>query len=323
MENTPITNSQEPEQEEDEDDILKGLEDQEPKPHCMGHAFHWSEVSFFLFIIAGFVVLALGNSVFSSNIPRTIAVIIYLTAAVIATMLIFNLITIKRIAAASELLLQDVKKFRAQNSRAKGLQEINKMNDAQMKNNLADLEKAGLLLKGSVQGLEDVQKEEEAMLQEREELLEKRREVAQRLETNMNKLWDLTIDSVRSELEKRVMDVFTDLACENPNDPSDQGVVVGGSAWDELISIIEEYGVTIDQNDTSEFGLKTIAGDDNFLGLEEFENWWSHAEEKHFTNLIVMLKKNRDLEDRIRSLELGLPEKDAEPDQKDNVLISV
>lgn len=321
MENTPIANSQEPE--EDEDDILKGLEDEAPKPHCMGHAFHWSEVAFFLFIITGFVVLALGKTVFSGGIPRTVAVILYLVAALTATSLIFNLITIKRIAAASELLLQDVKKFRAQNSRAKGLQEINKKNDAQMKNNLADLEKAGLLLKGSVQGLEDVQKEEEAMLQEREELLEKRREVAQRLETNMNKLWDLTIDSVRSELEKRVMNVFTDLAHDNPNDPDDQGVVVGGPAWDELISIIEEYGVAVDHNDTSEFGLKTVAGDDNFLGLEEFETWWSHAEEKHFTNLIIILKKNRDLEDRVRSLELGLPEKDMDESQKTDVLISV
>jgi len=302
----------------DDDDPLKNLEDQAPKPHCMGHHFHWAEIAFALGIIAGLVMIIIGGMI-TKDLIITIFYMVYIAAGLTACALIFNLISIKRIAAASELLLQDVKKFRAQNNRAKELQEINKKNDAQMKSNLADLEKAGLLLKGSVQGLEDVQKEEEAMLQEREELLEQRREVAGKLEKNMDALWNLTIDAVRSEMEKRVMDVFADLA--KPNADDEDGIVVGSNEWDELIKIIEEYGVEIDEHDTSEHGLKTIAGDDKFLNFDEFETWWGHAEKKHFEHLIEVLKRNRDLEDRIRSLELGLPEKEA-PVAED-VLISV
>lgn len=253
------------------------------------------------------------------SLVKTIEVIIYMSGAVTATALMWNLITTKRIAAASEMLLEDVKKFRAQNNRAKDLQEVNKKNDVQMKANLAELDKAALLLKGSVQGLDDISKQEGEMFEEREQLLESRREVAGRLEENMNKLWSLTIEAVRTEMERRVMEVFQDLAKPNADD-SDDGIVVESEEWKMLIEIIEEYGVQIDENDTSEHGLITLAGEDKFLNNDEFETWWTHAEEKHFTVLIAVLKRNRDLEDRIRSLELGVPEKET---GSDAVVISV
>lgn len=287
---------------------LDDLADVELPPHCFGHRFHWAEVFFFIALLGGGAMAGLYQMIEDApDLIRTIVVIIYLSAALTATALMWNLISIKRIAAASEMLLQDVKKFREQNGRAKKLQEINKQNDGKMKQNLADLEKAGVLLKGSVQGLEDVQKQEEEMMEEREELLEKRREVAGRLETNMDKLWTLTIEAVRTELEKRVMNVFDDLSAPRESD-GEKGVVVFSGEWDELLGILEEYGVKVDPNDSSPKGLKTLAGDDKFLNIEEFEEWWTNAENEHFTTLIKVLKTNRDLENRIRSLELGLPE---------------
>jgi len=306
----------------DEDQDLDDLKDLELPPHCMGHHFHWAEIFFVLTLVCGFVFLCIGGVITKGpDMATTITYIVYCAAAATAAALMWNLISIKRIAAASEMLLEDVKKFRAQNSRAKELQQKNKENDVKMKQNLADLEKAGLLLKGSVQGLEDVQKQEEEMLEERQKLLEDRREVAAKLEENMNKLWELTIDAVRSELEKRVFDVFQDLAKPHPNGSDDEGIVVFSEDWHELISIIDEYGVHIDENDKSEFGLLTMAGEDKFLNMDEFEQFWKHADQVHFTNLIAILRRNRELEDRIRSLELGLPEKETE--KSDEVIISV
>lgn len=253
------------------------------------------------------------------SLVETICYAIYTAAALCACALTWNLVSIKRIAAASEMLRKDVKKFRGQNNRARGLQDQNKRTDVKMKKNLADLEKAGLLLKGSTQGLKGVQKEEEKMIEERQELLGQRREVAAQLNKNMDKLWNLTIDQVRSELEKRVMDVFVDLAAQTKHRKSfvkkdgtvsDEGIEVGASQWKELISIIEEYGVVIDQQDESKYGLVTMAGEDKFMNIDEFEEWWRHAEEKHFSNLIAILKRNRNLEDRIRSLQLGVPEEE-------------
>lgn len=303
-----------------ENDDLDDLNDAELKPHCMGHHFHWSEVFFAALAVGGFVLMCISGVIDAApSLVKTIEVIIYVSGAVTATALMWNLVTTKRIAAASEMLLEDVKKFRAQNNRAKDLQEVNKKNDVQMKANLADLDKAALLLKGSVQGLDDISKQEQEMFAEREKLLEDRREIAEKLEVNMNKLWTLTIEAVRTEMERRVMEVFQDLAKPNADD-SEDGIVVDSDAWKELIEIIEEYGVAIDHNDTSEHGLLTMAGDDKFLNTDEFETWWTHAEEKHFTKLIAILKRNRDLEDRIRSLELGVPEKTTDGDA---VVISV
>jgi predicted phage gp36 major capsid-like protein len=66
------------------------------------------------------------------------------------------------------LIKEDLEKFKAQNKRAQALQAEKRAQNEEFNEKLGELEKAELLLKGSVTGIEDIKKQEEDMLRERE-----------------------------------------------------------------------------------------------------------------------------------------------------------
>lgn len=272
-----------------------GMDVHQDPPHCMGHRFHWSEIFFTLTTLFG-VVLATG----AVPVPAFLALAIYTAAAAIACMLTWNLVSIKRIAAATDLLVKDVRKFKAENARARNLQGTLKEQDAQMKSSLAELEKAELLLKGSVTGLEDVEKQENEMMEERTGLLEHRREIAGKLLENMKKLWRLTIDQAQEEVHKRAIMLYDDVATVQAN--GEEAIKVGSPAWKMLGKLLTGYSIDIDREDlhSPENRLSVMAGEDGQLSYEEFMTWLESHLEHHFEKLEVALSKCEELQEELR-----------------------
>lgn len=268
-----------------QDDLPKD----ELKPHILGHHFHWSEIFFILMIGAGLVFFFL-----PTNVPFTgiIACAVYAAVGAIAASFVWNLVSIKRIAAAAEMLEGDVKAFQAENERARGMQAEKRRQDAEMKEKVAELEKAELLLKGSVEGLEGIQKQEEEMMKEREELLAHRRELAGKLEKDMEDLWKSTIQAATEELCQRAELYFAE------SDADGDGITVDSEEWERLSKLMAKNGITLD---------KTAAGDDGHLEEVEFQDFLDKSLKTHFTNLEAALRdcekiKTEILEEKMRQL---------------------
>jgi len=249
------------------DDIPKD----ELKPHLFGHHFHWAEIFFFLMIGGGAVFL------FLPQLPLTgiIACAIYAAVGGIATAFVWNLVSIKRIAAAAEMLEGDVKAFQAENERARGMQAEKRKQDAEMKAKIADLQKAELLLKGSVNGLQDIEKQEQEMLKEREELLAQRRVLAGKLEKDMADLWTTTIQAATEELCQRAELYFAE------SDADGDGITVGSDEWTRLSKLMAKNGIKLDA---------AAAGDDGNMQEAEFQDFLDKTLKTHFTNLEQALR---------------------------------
>jgi len=244
----------------------------ELKPHLLGHHFHWSEIFFILMMGAGVVFFFLPPGVPLTGI---IACAVYTAVGAIAISFVWNLVSIKRIAAAAAMLEGDVKTFQAENERARGMQVEKRRQDAEMKEKVADLGKAQLILKGSVDGLDGIQKQEEEMLKEREELLVHRRELAGKLEKDMADLWKSTIQSATEELCARAELYFAE------SDADGDGITVGSDEWKRLSKLMEKNGITLD---------KAAAGDDGNMEEVEFQDYLDKALKTHFTNLEAALR---------------------------------
>jgi len=244
----------------------------ELKPHLLGHHFHWPEIFFILMMGAGVVFFFLPPGVPLTGI---IACAVYTAVGAIAISFVWNLVSIKRIAAAAAMLEGDVKTFQAENERARGMQVEKRRQDAEMKEKVADLGKAQLILKGSVDGLDGIQKQEEEMLKEREELLVHRRELAGKLEKDMADLWKSTIQSATEELCARAELYFAE------SDADGDGITVGSDEWKRLSKLMEKNGITLD---------KAAAGDDGNMEEVEFQDYLDKALKTHFTNLEAALR---------------------------------
>lgn len=271
-------------------------EDGELKPHCMGHHFHWSEIFFAVMIAVGGGIFVVGSA--GISIPTIIVNLLFGVPAGIGTMLVWNLVSIKRVAAATEMLRKDCKQFKAENDRARGMQDTLKEQDEMMKSTLADLEKAELLLKGSVDGLSGIKEQEEQMLEERNELMGQRRVVAAKLLENMKNLWRLTIEQAQEELHKRAIMLFDELSKEIGGE---EQIVVGSDNWNILVDVLKNYGVDVDENSSGERSLKTLAGGDLQLSYEEFMDWLDNRLDEHFINLSGALHRNEELRAEIKN----------------------
>lgn len=257
------------------------------RPHCCGHTFHPAEVSFMLFILAGvgmlvatFVSASLDNSLF-----RYVAGISYCASAAFALSLIWNLASIKRIAAAAEMLAGDVETFKQENQRARTMQIEKRRQDDDMKEKVGDLQKAQVLLKGSVESLEDIKKQEEDMLKDQMAMLESRRELCKKLQTDMEDLNEQTLAEAKEELHTRCTLYFEE------NDQDENGMEVGSTEWNHLEKLLNTNGIKISA---------TAAGGDGHLSHEEFQEFLDDTLVTHFDELKKALVKNELLSEEIQ-----------------------
>eukprot|EP00462_Mataza_sp_D1_P001806 CAMPEP_0175097412 /NCGR_PEP_ID=MMETSP0086_2-20121207/5273_1 /TAXON_ID=136419 /ORGANISM="Unknown Unknown, Strain D1" /LENGTH=287 /DNA_ID=CAMNT_0016370921 /DNA_START=44 /DNA_END=907 /DNA_ORIENTATION=+ len=261
----------------------------ELKPHCMGHHFHYAEVIFIFLTLAGFG-LFIGGFV-ADTIPffPTLVTLTFLGSSAFALSLIWNLASIKRIAAAADMLAGDVETFKAENERARNMQKEKRRQDDEMKNKIGDLQKAEVLLKGSVTGLEDVKKQEEEMLAEQMAMLEARRELCDKLKQDMEDLNEQTLAEAKEELHTRCTLYFEE------HDPDDDGMAVGSEEWNTLKSLLENNGIHIDES---------AAGDDGHLEHEEFQEFLDETLNTHFEKLKEALMRNEELREMIQEEKL-------------------
>lgn len=269
-----------------EDDSSDDLEDEELTPHCMGHHFHWSEVLFILLAILGIILAAAGA-------PAVVSGLFIVISTATAVALMWNLVTIKRLAAATELIRKDVQVFKAENNRARGLQAEKKRQDAEMKDRLNKMEKAELLLKGSARGLEDVVNAEKEMKGERDALNAQRKELAAELEKDLKELHETCIKSAKLELEKRAELFFDEV------DINGDGMAIDSPEWKKLVALMEENGITINQD---------VAGTDGVLEKDEFDDYIDETLDSHFEKLRAALTTNEGIQAQIAELqaELGI-----------------
>jgi len=213
-----------------------------------------------------------------------IACAVYAAVGGIAIAFVWNLASIKRIAAAAEMLEADVRAFKAENERAQKMQVEKRKQDAEMKAKVADLQKAELILKGSVNGLEDIQKQENEMLKEREELLKQRRVLAAALQKDMDELWKSTIQAATEELTERAELYFAE------SDVDGNGITVGSDEWKRLAALMLKNGVVLDPK---------AAGDDGNMDESEFQEFLDKTLKGHFTALDAALRDCEKLREAI------------------------
>jgi hypothetical protein len=264
-----------------EDDELM---EEELKPHCLGHRFHSSEVFFFLVICYG-IFLLLG--VFSP--PELVGGILNCVACAVGTMLVWNLVSIKRIAAAAELMRKDLNRFKAENDRACSLQEEKKKQDAEFKQRLADMEKAELLLKDAAKGLEGIADQEKEMMGEAEEMLAEREKLSKKLVQQMEDMLETSLANAKNKLKKRAIMYFK--AADEDND----GINVGDNEWKLLDQMMSENGIKLDP---------AAAGDDGMMDRGEFRSFLQEALDEHFPKLEAAVKHNMKIEECIYQCKL-------------------
>jgi uncharacterized membrane protein YccC len=264
-------------------------EEEELKPHCMGHHFHWAEIAFMIFIVVGAVMTFSSTFLGSFALLDMVGAIIYCCSAALAVSLIWNLASIKRIAAAADMLGNDVETFKQENQRARAMQQEKRRQDDEMKEKVGDLQKAEVLLKGSVTGLEDVKKQEEEMMAEQMEMLENRRELCEKLKQDMEDLNEQTLAEAKEELHTRCTLYFEE------HDEDDDGMDVGSEEWNHLSALLKDNGITIDAS---------AAGDDGHLSHEEFQDFLDETLNTHFEKLKKALMRNEELQELIQEEKL-------------------
>lgn len=273
--------------------------DDGPKPHCLGHRFHWAEFVFFLGMAGGiFFAIDMSSDITGLKENETfplVLCVIYAAVAALGTALVWNLVSLKRVAACADMMKKEVEVLRAENQRARNMQEEKRKQDSQMKDQLANLEKAELLLKGSVTGLEDVQKQNEEMMADRLEMLEQRKELAGKLEEDMKVLFRATIEQAREELTDRAELYFKHADRDN------DGIEVGGTEWAELEDLMTQNGIVLNT---------AAAGDDGIMDAVEFSHWLDTTLKYHFDELSVAVAENEAMKEEIRVLKIELKIRD-------------
>jgi hypothetical protein len=194
--------------------------------------------------------------------------------------------TIRRIAAALDMLDGEVATFREANEKCVALQDEKRKQNEEMKGQLRMMEKAQILLKGSVSGLEDIQKQNEGMNDEREELLGKRRELGLRMQKDMADLNQVTLRAAREELEKRVKLFFQELAGD------EECVIVDSPDWVRLKDLLKSNSIELDPS----------AGPRGYITKNEFLYWLDYCMQHHFKRLEFALKRNTKLHEQIDAL---------------------
>lgn len=264
------------------------------------HQCHWSEVFFFLTLLMGVVEVVNDQLLPLFTMPPTVALICYTVTSGVACGLLWNLVSIKRIAAAIDLLVRDVRRFEGENIKARALQRRLKGQSERMKDSLADMKMAQLLLRGSCDGLEAVVQQEEQMRGERDALMGKRREINGKLLKTMEKMWDTTIDQIRLEVTERATMVFDTVARRDGK--GEHVVVVDSKEFELLDRLLDEYGVDtdkckLDSIDSGMERLKRAAGQDGVLTWEEFHDWLDEELQDHFEEIKRALKRIEAMKD--------------------------
>jgi hypothetical protein len=260
---------------------------EELKPHFMGHHFHWSEGFFAVMTLIGF--LTFFASAGGAALPEIIMGVLFCLSSATACALIWNLVSIKRIAAATDMIEKDVKTFKAENEKARNMQAEKRRQDEEMKDRLNKMEKAELLLSASARSLEGIAKAEEEMMGEREEMLKERKRLTGLLERDLKELHEITLRTARLELEDRAQLYFDEI------DKDSDGMQIGSTEWKQLCKLMEINGIELHAS---------AAGDDDILTKDEFDKFIDDSLDVHFEKLGEALKRNEQLKEEILSLEM-------------------
>jgi len=271
----------------DEDDEDMGL-DTDMKPHCLGHRFHWAEVAMLLMMPTGLVLFFVSQGAFIPGM-NYIAGGMGFGANIVALMMVWNLASLKKLAAATDAIVEDIKRLRAENKRAKGMQTEMKNQDAQFKKNLGDMKQASVLISASAKSLEDVKKDEEKLMEERRAMLEERKKLAGKMEEDMLRSIDVSFDNMREEFDKRAMLYYEEGL---KLDPDLDGINVTSLAFQELKRLLADNSIDIDES---------VAGDDGILDKKEFTDFLDMQLGTHFTKLKDSAMRNHQMEMKLLS----------------------
>lgn len=280
--NEPFLQKDDQEDEEDDDlDLDTGI-----KPHCLGHRFHWTEVLMLLLILAGviFFFVVQGTTV----IPGITYVIggCAFGANVIGLMTIWNLAALKRIAGATDAIVQDIKRLRAENRRAQNMQKEMKEQDATFKKNLGDMKQASMLINSSAKSLDDIKAQEEEMMAERLKLLEERKILSNKMQEDMRRSLDVSFENVREEFDTRAMLFYE----EGLRNGGGEGISIHSPEYAKLKSLLEKNSIFLNDDE---------AGDDGVLDKTEFTNFLDSTLGPHFEKL-------KDTAMRVHNLEMDM-----------------
>lgn len=255
-----------------------------PQPH----QWHWSEYLFILLTICG-IAFSIGNFTGAFEVPGIVVASMFCGSSAIGISLVWNLISIKRLAAATALLEKDVNRFENLNKEQTEMQARKKAQDEEMKAKLADMEKASMLLGASVKTLDDVQAQEEDMLKERMELLERRKALVVEMQKDMTDLNELALEAAKIELRERCVMYF--LKADEDGD----GMEVGSTEWNTLSDLLQDNGIPIDAS---------AAGADGNLSEEEFNEFLDTTLDAHFFVLRQAVLDCLDIEEQIKTIKI-------------------
>jgi hypothetical protein len=274
--------------EEGKKETKKNEKEEKKKPTTSPHIWHWAEFAFIGLAITGFVFF-LADSAGLFEVPQMIAAVLLCGTSALGCALVWNLISIKRLAAATALLERDVAHFAELNEAQGEMQARKKAQDEEMKKKLADMEKAQMLLGASVNTLDDVKKQEEDMMAERMELLEKRRALVTEMQKDMADLNELALEAAKIELRDRCNMYFA------KSDKDGDGMDVGSSEWHVLADLLVDNGIPIDES---------AAGEDGNLTEDEFNDWLDKTLDAHFLTLREAVLDCIKIEDEIKSIKI-------------------
>lgn len=305
------------EKEEDDDSDL----DVEVKPHCLGHRFHWVEILMILFIPLGVAfmfasVAGVGKSGKESgeepsSLPPTMAgtdpaitlsptiapatnsepsVFNYVVggcgvaANVLGLIFVWNLASVKRVAQSTDSIVQDIKKLKAENKKAKNLQSEMRRQGDKFKQNLGEMQQASMLISGSAKNLEQIQEQEEEMIKDRLKLLEERKDLAEKMQTDMKANLKTSYDAVREQMHERAMLFYQ----EGVKESGDNGEMdVCSESFQNLKDYLAQNAIEI----TDE-----VAGSDKKLSQAELEDFLNETLKTHFERLKDAAIRQHELE---------------------------
>jgi hypothetical protein len=214
---------------------------------------------------------------------------VLISTCALGLIMVWSLTGVKRMVGILALLDADLTTLEDENTRVNEMQQQKKKDDEEMKGKLAQMEQAQILLKGNVANLESVEKQNDAMVEERGDLLSKRRELAADMKRTMKDLHSATLLMAREELSKRMIIYFDDNA-EN------EEIVVGSLAWSNLKVLAENLCIELDEE---------AAGADGKLDKFEFYQWVDWTMDYHFLRLEKAVRRNDLLQEEITSLKIA------------------
>lgn len=229
--------------------------------------------------------------------PPVVSAVLQLIASAVALALMWNFVAIKMLSMSSDQLEEDLFRLQNENERAKNLQNEKKRNQEEMENKLQGLEKAALMLKGSVQSLKDVQDAEKEMIAEQEELLDKRKVLAILMITDLENLNEATLQTSQQELRQLIVLNFQGFSVESGGE-----IQTGSKQWDGLLDIMVKTGMEVNEDKIRRRFPDKIEDID-------FKEWIDTEVDLHFRKLRAAITDNVVVKDLLTQemIRAGIP----------------